>query len=135
MDHPATASRDEQRTVAQRFCLGGLALAVLTMLAGAIWGRVAAKRPEMLWSAEQAAEYQAASDDLHRMEHDHGHAAGEAVGGDSATEQTAARARFNELKVQLERAQYAQNRLGPRLIQFGLAGAIAFGLGYLASRR
>jgi hypothetical protein len=111
---------------------------MLTVLAGAVWQWRAAASPENFWSQQQAEEYAAAHDAYHASLHDHesdgahsGHAhEGEAAGGAPSE----ARQRFERIEAELQNAQFSRDRVGPLLMQIGVAAAIAFGVGYLVSR-
>jgi len=134
VDSLSTNGPNAERTFAHRLCLGGLILAVALLLGGLIWGRVAANSPHLLWSAEQAVEYEAANNAVQAAHSHHGQPTEDDHAGEDSPDLAAAEQKLDALKAQLERAQYAQNGLGPLLTRIGLAGAIAFGIGYLVSR-
>jgi hypothetical protein len=134
LDLPAPTIDGSGRSRSNRVCLAGLVLGVATLIGGLIWGWSMAASPHVLWSPEQAAEYKAASDALHSAPHDHGNPSDENHDDEESPEQAAARERFDAIQAQLNRARYAQTSVGPLLVRIGLAGAIAFGIGYLASR-
>ncbi len=117
-------------------CLIGASAGAVFMIAGGVWSALGGGR--VVYSPEQAEEYEAASTALHAATSGHVHEAEDAehVEGtlDRKAAVAAARQRFDRAQAALETARFAQHRLGPWLIGIGLAAAIAFGIGYWASQ-
>ncbi len=120
------APAEDGRRWAPVLCVAGAAFGVGMLIVGLAWK--SATTPETFWTAEQAKEYEAASAAVQhqpvRDEAGHSHAA--------PSEQ--ARQRFAHISAELEHARYARDEVGPLLVKFGLAAAIAFGVGYLMTR-
>ncbi|MCA9260998.1 MAG: hypothetical protein KDA61_17405 [Planctomycetales bacterium] len=114
----------------------GLALSALLAAAGYLWA------PPADWSPSQAEELNSAWQELHdatNQSHtgDAGHA--EEHAGDALAARdpkfAAARKRYDELNAQLNAAIEGPARRQKVLLRTGLAGAVLFGIGYLANRR
>jgi hypothetical protein len=130
----------EANDVRPRICLGGILLGLLVTIAGLTWPLWA--RPSLVWTAEQAAEYQSAGEALHaarridptatggNSDPDDG---GEA--GQSDSQLAVAQERFDKIRAELAAAQSLRQRAGAWLRWLGLAMMLLFGLGYLASSR
>lgn len=117
-------------------CLIGGGAGALVIAAGMLCSTFGAGR--LLYTADDAKEYEAASSGLHAATSGHsyeeGHGEHAAPAGDRKAAVAAARQRFERAQATLETARFAQQRLGPWLIGTGLAATIIFGIGYLASR-
>jgi hypothetical protein len=129
--HPQPNAESPRRW-APTACLVGACFGLVTIAVGALWKSTTT--PATFWSQEQAAEYAAAHDAYHAALHGH-----VGAGHDQASEATSGpppevRERFAKIEAELQRAQFARDRVGPLLMQIGLAAAIAFGVGYLMSR-
>lgn len=112
--------------------LVGACLGVALVLVGLAWPAMI--QPRHVWTPEQAAEFQAASDALQ-----HG-AVGAERSPDAATTapanaiDPAARRRFDAINAQLEAARYARDGWGRVAVACGLGLTILCGFGYLAVR-
>ncbi len=95
---------------------------------GIVWSRVTTS--ETFWTNEQAEEYKAASAAATHPEYQ-----AEASPEERAAQREAAQQRFDRISRQLDRARFAHDRTGPLLVQFGLAAAVAFGIGYWVTAR
>jgi hypothetical protein len=111
-------------------CVAGIGVGLLLIVCGLFWRT--ATTQESFWTEEQAREYKAASDALHAHGETGGAAPAEA--GELNPEVAAARERFAQIQAELEEAQFARDKVGPLLVQIGLATAVAFGVGYLVTR-
>lgn len=115
-------------------CLFGAVAGVLLAVAGVLWSIVGGGR--MMYSDEDAQEYQEAYAEAHAatIAHgdDHGHAA---PTEDRQSKVAAARERFDRARAKRDSARFAQNDLGFWLLGAGLAAAVAFGVGYVAASR
>jgi hypothetical protein len=121
----------------------GAVLGIALMALGLAWPLIGGGR--LMYSPEQAKEFQDASAALHAATSGHAHAEGETpeehaqpAAADPAERDAlvaAARSRFQQAEATLETARFAQNNLGHWFTGVGLAAAIAFGIGYGLSQR
>jgi hypothetical protein len=122
---------------AATLCLVGCALGVVVLLAGVGWSLFGGGRA--VYTEEQALEHRAAGAALHAATS--GHVGEHEPSGpplpraEREAAVAAARERFDKAEAELKAARFAQDALGKWLITAGLAAAVAFGVGYVASRR
>ena len=124
MPNPAS-----KRSNANRGCLAGIVVGLLLVLAGLAWKPLV---PDAwLWSHEQAAEFAAASAELHAAEiqgHDHGDASSH------PPDMTRQQARFDRIRTQLEAAQGARSGWGQSLVIAGAVVTALAAMGYAATQ-
>jgi hypothetical protein len=122
-----------------RICLGGILFGVIVGAAGLFWSQWA--KPSLVWTPEQAAEYQAAGEALHAARRvdpassGDVHASAGAEGDEPDRRLAAAQERFDKIEAKLAAAQTLRQRTGAWLRWLGLAAIVLFGVGYLSSRR
>jgi hypothetical protein len=131
------AAKPPRSSAAAILCLVGCAAGVLVLLAGIGWSLFGSGRA--VYTEEQAQEHRAAGVALHAATSGHvgeGEPTGPPVPrAEREASVAAARERFEKAEAELKSARFAQNALGKWLITAGLAAAVAFGVGYVASRR
>lgn len=134
MQKTSTVTAKQPRRLAPLLCLIGCGLGAMLVIAGAVWSIFGSG--QAFYSPDQAKEWEEASAAWHAQTIGHAHQHSPGAGGDTDREAAvaAARARFEKADAALQRARFAKNRLGPLLEWIGLAGTIAFGVGYLACR-
>jgi hypothetical protein len=132
-------SAQEAGDLRTRICLGGMLLGVVMGTAGLFWGSWA--KPSLVWTPEQAAEYQAAGEALHAARRMDGPSSGGldanagAEGDESDRRLAAAQERFDRIEAELGSAQTLRQRTGAWLRWLGLAAIVLFGVGYLSARK
>jgi hypothetical protein len=110
-------------------CVALAAVGVLMVVVGIVWSRVTT--PETFWTQDQAKEYSEAKAAATHPTYD-----AQASSEERAAQREAAQQRLNQISGEFDRARFAYDRAGPLLVQFGLAAAVAFGIGYwIAARR
>ena len=124
-------------------CAIGAVLGIALMALGLAWPLIGGGR--LMYSPEQAKEYQDAGAALHAATSGHAHGEGETPEehakhaevdpAERDAQVAAARERFQQAEATLETARFAQNNLGHWFTGVGLAAAIAFGIGYGLSQR
>lgn len=110
-----------------------MTLGTLLLALGLGWSSLAP--PKLVWSPQQAAEYQAAGEALHAARRSTA-ATGVRPGEDAATspELAAAQARFDKIDSELADAQSRRQRTGAWLVRVALGTMILCGVGYLSLR-
>jgi predicted negative regulator of RcsB-dependent stress response len=128
---------EEPSDIRTRILVGGILAGLLATIAGLAWPVWA--KPSLVWSPEQAAEFQAAGEALHAARQiDQAEAAANFAGADDAGQSDAqlasAQERFDKIEAELAAAQSLREGAGAWLRWLGLAVMLLCGLGYLASR-
>lgn len=126
-----TAKAARSLTPAEMFCWAGIVVGGLLILGGLCW-KLQAKAADV-WTPQQAAEYEAASQAMHCLANeaaDHSHGAHSSSHdhqhGEASLE---AIQRFEQIEDELEAALYRRDVLGIRVMQFGMLAVVGFGLG------
>ena len=128
-------NQQKSRQLAVWVCLIGCGLGVLLILAGVGWSKLGVTR--IVYSPEQAKEWEEAQAALHAASSDHNHEDStppEAPEANPDAVMSAARERFERADAELQSARFVKDRLGPLLTVIGLAAAGAFGVGSLLAR-
>lgn len=123
--------------------LAGIYAGAALALAGVAWEVFGAA--DVVYTPQQAQEYETASAALHAATIGHAHGDHVAEGGasdgppqsteDRKAEVAKARQRFDRAKAALVTARFVENGLGSWIVAAGLAISAGFGVGYLSVRR
>jgi hypothetical protein len=134
-EKPSIAKQQESLRGVALICLLGSGLGLLLILAGVGWSLFGGAH--LVYSTEQAEEWEQANAALHAASfgHVHGQTPGTtAAADDPDAALAAARTRFERADAALQSARFVKDRLGQLLVGIGLAVTAAFGVGYLLAR-
>lgn len=129
-DGGAVAKSSRSSTSGELVCWAGILVGGLLVLGGLVW-KLQAKAADV-WTQEQAAEYEAASQAMHCLandaaDHSSSHSGVDDHHHEQASQETIER--FHQIEQELESALYQRDVLGVRVMQVGMLAIVGFGLG------
>lgn len=133
-DGTAVAKPSRSLTSGELVCWAGILIGGLLVFGGLAW-KLQAKAADV-WTQEQAAEFEAASQAMHCLANDAAdHSASHAGVHDHQHEQASEETieRFHQIEQELESALYQRDVLGIRVMQIGMLAIVGFGLALRAS--